>query len=127
VTVQSYAGHNGQERPTSLTLEERTFQVVKIVARWYDIGSSCFEVVTESGTTSLLRPDLNADSSDLLPVAEATSTCRFPPQKRIPQTGKPGLPLQALVDVTGTQAQKKIIFWSSPHNLLALKNPASVN
>lgn len=65
VTVQNYAGHKGDERPTSFTLEGRTFQVVEIVDRWYDIDSNCFKVRIEDGAIYLLRHDLNTDSWDL--------------------------------------------------------------
>ena len=65
ITVRCYAGYQADEKPTSFLLEGNRFDVVEILERWYDLDSSCFKVLTESGTVYLLRHDLNTDHWEL--------------------------------------------------------------
>jgi len=66
ITVQSYAGYKGDERPVSFSREGRTFQVREIVDRWYETDYNCFKVLTDDGRTHLLRHDMNADGWELV-------------------------------------------------------------
>ncbi|HEX9023234.1 MAG TPA: hypothetical protein VF799_05280 [Geobacteraceae bacterium] len=66
ITVQTYAGYRGDERPVSFSREGRTFTVVEIVDRWYDPDHSCFRVVADDGGICLLRHDLNTDGWELV-------------------------------------------------------------
>ena len=61
VSVQTYAGYKGDERPVSFSRQGRTFRVQEILDRWYGPGHASFRVLAEDGTTRLLRHDLNAD------------------------------------------------------------------
>lgn len=66
ITVQTYAGYKGDERPVSFSREGRSFRVVKIVERWYDPDHDCFKVLADDGKTYLLRHDMHADDWELV-------------------------------------------------------------
>jgi hypothetical protein len=66
ITVQTYAGYKGDERPVSFSREGRTFRILEIVDRWYDPDHSCFKVLADDGATYLLRHDMNDDSWELV-------------------------------------------------------------
>jgi hypothetical protein len=66
ITVQTYAGYKGDERPVSFSRDGRTFQIVEIVDRWYDPDHNCFKVLADDGKTYLLRNDMNADNWELV-------------------------------------------------------------
>jgi hypothetical protein len=66
ITVQTYAGYKGDERPVSFSREGLTFLVIEIVDRWYDPDHNCFKVLADDGKTYLLRNDMNADSWKLV-------------------------------------------------------------
>jgi hypothetical protein len=66
ITVKTYAGYKGDERPVSFSREGRTFQIMEIVDRWYDPDHNCFKVLADDGKTYLLRNDMNADSWELV-------------------------------------------------------------
>ena len=70
ITVQTYAGYKGDERPVSFSQEGRTFQVMEIVDRWYDPDHSCFKVLADDGKTYLLRHDMNIDGWELVEARE---------------------------------------------------------
>jgi hypothetical protein len=65
VTVQSYAGYKGGERPVSFSREGGILRIIEIVDRWYDPDSNIFKVRTDDGKTYLLRHDMNADGWEL--------------------------------------------------------------
>ena len=65
ISVQSYAGYKGDERPTSFTFLGRTLQVKEIIDRWYDVDYCCFKVLADDGSRYLLRHDLNTDGWEL--------------------------------------------------------------
>ena len=76
VTVQTYAGYRGDERPISFTLEGRILRIMDIVDRWYDPDHNIFKVLADDGGIYLLRYDMNADNcltSDLSGPKEAKS------------------------------------------------------
>jgi len=66
ITVQTYAGYKGNERPVSFSRDGRTFQIVEIVDRWYDPDHACFKVFADDGKIYLLRNDMNAESWELV-------------------------------------------------------------
>ena len=66
ITVQTYAGYKGDERPVSFSREGRNFQIMEIVDRWYDPDHSSFKVIADDGKTYLLRHDMNADGWELV-------------------------------------------------------------
>jgi hypothetical protein len=66
ITVQTYAGYKGDERPVSFSLEGRTFRIMEIVDRWYDPDHNSFKVLADDGKTYLLRHDMNADDWELV-------------------------------------------------------------
>ena len=65
VTVQTYAGYRGDERPISFTLEGRILRIMDIVDRWYDPDHNIFKVLADDGGIYLLRYDMNADNWEL--------------------------------------------------------------
>jgi len=66
VTVQTYAGYKGDERPVSFSRAGRTFRIMEIVDRWYDPDHRSFRVLLDDGKTYVLRHDLNADCWELV-------------------------------------------------------------
>jgi len=71
ITVQTYAGYKGDERPVSFIWEGRTYQVVEIVDRWYDPDHNSFKVLADDGKTYLLRRDFDVDDWQLV-AADST-------------------------------------------------------
>ena len=71
ITVQTYAGYKGDERPVSFIWEGRTYQVVEIVDRWYDPDHNSFKVLADDGKTYLLRHDFDVDDWQLV-AADST-------------------------------------------------------
>jgi hypothetical protein len=65
ITVQTYAGYKGDERPVSFSRDGRTRRIVEIVDRWYDPDHNSFKVLADDGTTYLLRHDMNDDCWEL--------------------------------------------------------------
>jgi hypothetical protein len=66
ITVQTYAGYKGDERPVSFSQEGRTLRIMEIVDRWYDPDHSSFKVLADDGATYLLRHDMNDDDWELV-------------------------------------------------------------
>ena len=65
MTVQTYAGYKGDERPVSFSRAGRIFLIVEIADRWYDPDYTCVKVLADDGKTYLLRHDMNADAWEL--------------------------------------------------------------
>ena len=65
ITVQSYAGYKGDERPTSFLREGESVRIVEIIDRWYDPDHNMFKVRADNGGTYLLRHDMNDDTWEL--------------------------------------------------------------
>lgn len=65
VTVQTYAGYRGDERPISFSLEGRVLRITEVVDRWYDPDHNIFKVLADDGGIYLLRYDMNADTWEL--------------------------------------------------------------
>lgn len=66
ISVQTYAGYKGDERPVSFSQDGQIFLIREIVDRWYDPDYACFKVLADDGKSYLLRHDLNADAWELL-------------------------------------------------------------
>ena len=62
ITVQTYAGYKGDERPVSFSREGGFLRIIEIVDRWYDPDCNIFKVRADDGKTYLLQYDMNADS-----------------------------------------------------------------
>jgi hypothetical protein len=62
ISVQTYAGYKGDERPVSFSLEGRGLRVMEIVDRWYDPDYNCFKVLADDGITYRLRHNMNTDT-----------------------------------------------------------------
>jgi hypothetical protein len=65
ITVQTYAGYMGDERPVSFSREGRTFHVTENTDRWYDPDHSCFKVLADDGKkvgqgSNLLNSNFNS-------------------------------------------------------------------
>jgi hypothetical protein len=65
ITVHCRSSHKGDETPTSLTLEDRTLLVRRVVAEWLEEsdGLRChhFRLVTTCGATLVIARDLRSD------------------------------------------------------------------
>lgn len=66
ITVQTYAGYKGDERPVSFLRNGLTFTIREIVDRWYDPDYTCFKVLADDGKIYLLRHDTHADGWELM-------------------------------------------------------------
>jgi calcineurin-like phosphoesterase family protein len=66
ISVTCYAGHKGDERPTSFTLRGHTATVREVIDRWYDEDYNGFRVLAEDGEKYLLRHNLNDDGWELV-------------------------------------------------------------
>jgi hypothetical protein len=55
VRVECYAGYRASERPSRLTLGERTLEIVGVEDRWYSPGETYFRVCVEGGDRYVLR------------------------------------------------------------------------
>ncbi|RPJ05628.1 MAG: hypothetical protein EHM37_21335 [Deltaproteobacteria bacterium] len=55
ITVQTYAGYRGDERPISFSLEGRILRIMEITDRWYDPDHNIFKVLADDGGAYLLR------------------------------------------------------------------------
>ena len=65
ITVQTYAGYKGDERPVSFLWEGRILRIMEILDRWYDPNYNGFKVLADDGRTYQLRHNLNADTWEL--------------------------------------------------------------
>lgn len=72
ITVQTYSGYRGDERPVSFSCGGWTWRVVEILDRWYDPDYDGFRVLAEDGGTFLLRHDLNTGRWEIVPRITAT-------------------------------------------------------
>jgi hypothetical protein len=65
ITVQTYAGYRGDERPIAFSLGGRLLRIREIVDRWYDPDYNIFRVIADDGRTYQLRNDMNAGNWEL--------------------------------------------------------------
>lgn len=57
VSVESYAGYKGEERPLRFSLSGAFLEVVDIVDRWYGPGYRYFKVLAGDGNKYILKYD----------------------------------------------------------------------
>ncbi len=63
--VTTYAGYKGDERPTSFTFGERTYQVREVIDSWYGEDHTYFKLTADDGNVYLIRHDRAADEWEL--------------------------------------------------------------
>lgn len=66
LTVATYSGYRADERPTSFTLGDRTFQVREILDSWQGEDHAYFKLMADDGNLYLLRHDRAADTWELM-------------------------------------------------------------
>jgi hypothetical protein len=66
LTVSTYAGYRGDERPTAFTLAGRTFQVREIADRWYGVDHAYFKLIADDGNLYVIRHDAGTDAWELI-------------------------------------------------------------
>ena len=57
VTVESYAGHRGEETPRRRSLDRRTVERVEVLDCWLGVDHRYFKMLGEDGATDILRHD----------------------------------------------------------------------
>lgn len=65
VTVESYAGYKGEERPLRFSLSGEFLEVTAIIDRWYGPGYRYFKVTAGDGNRYILKYDEAGDAWDL--------------------------------------------------------------
>lgn len=65
VTVECYAGYQGEETPRAFTLGERRILVDRVVDRWLAPDHRYFKVEGDDGHTYIIRHDTSADRWEL--------------------------------------------------------------
>ena len=61
ITVETYSGYKGAERPVSFIWKERRIEVKDIVDRWYGEDHEYFKVAGDDACTYILRYDRKED------------------------------------------------------------------
>ena len=61
LSVESYAGFKGDERPLRFVLNGRQYEVKEVEDRWYSPEAIYFRVVASDGNRYILRHDETAD------------------------------------------------------------------
>jgi hypothetical protein len=62
--VECYAGYKSDERPlrfTALVRGARTYEVTRVLDRWYGVGYECFKVRADDNNLYILRHDTKED------------------------------------------------------------------
>jgi hypothetical protein len=76
VTVEAYSGYRASERPRRFALEDRSYEVVEIVDRWYSPEAEYFKVKAEDHNFYILRYDSREDEWELKAYRQAGVTSR---------------------------------------------------
>jgi hypothetical protein len=61
ISVQTYSGYKGDERPVRFRLDDREYLVEEIVDRWYGPDDAFFKVRADDGNVYILRHHLTAE------------------------------------------------------------------
>jgi hypothetical protein len=69
--VECRAGYKADETPVRFTVNERRFEVVEILDRWYDPSADYFKVRADDGCFYLLKRDRTSDEWSLRYVRTA--------------------------------------------------------
>lgn len=70
VQVTAYSGYKANERPLSFLLDGKKIEVVEVVDRWYGVESDYFKVLSQDGTTCILKWQKYLDVWLLVKVSE---------------------------------------------------------
>lgn len=63
--VTTYSGYKADERPTSFTLNERTFQVREVIDTWHGEDHTYFKLTADDGNLYIIRHDRTEDTWEL--------------------------------------------------------------
>lgn len=63
--VTTYAGYKADERPTSFTLGDRTFQIRELLDSWHGEDHTYFKLTADDGNLYIIRHDRAADIWEL--------------------------------------------------------------
>ena len=65
--VESYSGYKADQRPTSFTLNDRTFRVQELLDTWYGPDHAYFKVRADDSNIYILKhsPELNEWSLEM--------------------------------------------------------------
>jgi len=66
IKVECYSGYRINERPLKFTLQDRAYQVTKILDSWYGETSQYFKVEADDQNIYLLKYDNYQDQWDLI-------------------------------------------------------------
>ncbi len=70
VSVETYDGHKGAERPIAFTWKERRIECQKILDRWYGEDHEYFKARGDDGRIYILRYDREDDVWELSAVSK---------------------------------------------------------
>ena len=65
VTVQAYSGYKANERPCRFRLDNRSYEVLEVLDRWYGSDSVYFKVRAEDQNYYILRYNSDQDEWSL--------------------------------------------------------------
>ena len=75
VTVEAYSGYKANERPCRFVLEDRSYEVVEILDRWYGPESLYFKVKAEDEGFYILRYESYQDEWSLESYRRVEDRC----------------------------------------------------
>ncbi len=55
ITVETYSGYKGSERPTRFRLNGEDYLVTELLAQWCEPGEECFRLRASDGRIYVLR------------------------------------------------------------------------
>ena len=65
ILVECYAGHRGEETPSSFRLGKRKVEVREVIDRWLAPDDRYFKVRGDDGSVYILRHDVTSDRWEL--------------------------------------------------------------
>lgn len=65
IRVECYAGHRGEETPSSFRLGKRKVEVTEVIDRWLAPDDRYFKVRGDDGSVYILRHDVASDRWEL--------------------------------------------------------------
>ncbi len=66
LTVETYSGYKGDEKPVAFRLEGRYIAIREILDRWYGEDHAYFKVTGEDGLVYIIRQDRFSDTWELI-------------------------------------------------------------
>jgi hypothetical protein len=70
IKVFAYSGYKADERPTAFVVDDRRYDVTRIIDRWYGVDHDYFKALADDGRIYLLKWDRTADLWFLVEVME---------------------------------------------------------